>query len=63
MKLKFYMKSGNSFVVKRVKDYTFRYNQSDENIVHLKIVYKKYTVKKLLVESIKLSQIEAICRV
>jgi len=42
MKLKFYMKSGNNFVVKRVKDFTIHYrDRSDENITGLKIVYKR----------------------
>lgn len=61
MKLNIYMKSGNIITVGGVKEYKV-INKGDE-IIHLTIEqrpYMKFFADKLLVNSINLSQIEAV---
>jgi hypothetical protein len=61
--LKFYMKSGNSFVIDQVTDWNIQAGVSTENIVSLSITQRPTAKNKLIVQSIVLSQIEAIVRV
>ena len=61
--LKFYMKSGNSFVIDQVTDWNIQAGASTENIVSLSITQRSTAKNRLIVQSIVLSQIEAIVRV
>lgn len=61
MKLTVYLKSGNKIVLPFVKDYKIQ-NRGDE-IITLEIVRRNFWPgRRLLVQTISLSQIEAITR-
>lgn len=60
--LQIFMKSGNSFVIDQVTDWKFRSGNSSENIVELSITQRKTAKNILMVQSIVLSQVEAIVR-
>jgi hypothetical protein len=61
--LKFYMKSGNSFVIDKVTDWNLQTGVTVDAIVSLSITQSPSAKNKLLVKSISLAQIEAIVRV
>lgn len=67
MKIKLYMKSGNTLIIKRVKKYEYEYDGDD--IVSLSILHYRHfrnmcgSTKRpngVMMQSITLSQIEAI---
>lgn len=58
--LQIFMKSGNSFVIDQVTDWKFQPGVSSETMVSLTITQRTSAKSRLLVQSIVLSQIEAI---
>lgn len=61
--LQIFMKSGNSFVIDQVTDWNIQTGVSTENIVSLTITQRTTAKSRLLVQTITLSQIEAIVRI
>ena len=55
--LKIYMKSGNVITLKRITEWKVK---SERTVVSLEITRKKYGQERLIMNSLDLSQVEAI---
>lgn len=62
MKLSIYMKSGNVIRIRNVKNYEFKMNGNNVSSLRIDTGMKIFGGPRLLVQTIDLSQIEAVVR-
>lgn len=62
MKLSIYMKSGNVIRIRNVKDYEFKMNGNSVSSLKIETHGRIFGGPRLLVQTIDLSQIEAVTR-